>query len=106
MTEILVKPGACKFETKIKATIKDKKTREMDVEIESECKDVKKLSRSLKNINSLEVLDSNFIDNEIYKKADKYLEHVTCPIPCAILKAIEAEAGLALKKDVRIEFKK
>ena len=40
-----------------------------------------------------------------YQAALQNIEHITCPVPVAILKAIEAELGLALPKDVAIRFK-
>lgn len=34
------------------------------------------------------------------------MEHISCPIPVAILKAVEAELGFAAPKDVSIKIQK
>jgi hypothetical protein len=36
----------------------------------------------------------------------KYCTHAACPVPVAIVKAIEIEAGLALPTDVTIKLSK
>jgi hypothetical protein len=43
-------------------------------------------------------------ESAVYQSAAKHLRHVACPIPTAILKAIEVEVGVALPKDVTIKF--
>jgi len=45
-----------------------------------------------------------FRDNPVYVSAAKHLKHVACPVPSAILKAIETEAGLNVPKDAQIDF--
>jgi len=47
---------------------------------------------------------AGFADNPVYRSAAKHLKHVACPVPSAILKAIETESGMNVPKDVRIEF--
>jgi len=32
----------------------------------------------------------------------EHLRHAACPVPCALIKAVEAAAGLALPKDVSV----
>jgi hypothetical protein len=41
----------------------------------------------------------------VYQSAARHIRHTACPIPIAILKAIEVEVGIALPKDVTISFK-
>jgi len=43
-------------------------------------------------------------ESVVYQSAAKHIRHTACPIPTAILKAIEVEAGVALPKDVTITF--
>jgi hypothetical protein len=40
--------------------------------------------------------------NPVYQNAD--ILHAVCPVPCAILKACEAEAGFAVKKPIKIDL--
>lgn len=100
MVRVVVDPGVCQFRTEIK--VKRSRTGVL-VNIKSECEAVRALSENLKEINESTLLE-RFINNEVYKAATNCLKHVTCPVPCTVLKAVEAEMGLALKRDVRIEF--
>ena len=43
-------------------------------------------------------------ESAIYQSAARHIRHTACPIPAAILKAIEVEVGIALPKDVTITF--
>ena len=43
-------------------------------------------------------------ESAVYQSAAKHIRHTACPIPAAILKAIEVEVGIALPKDVTITF--
>ena len=43
-------------------------------------------------------------ESVVYQSAARHIRHTACPIPAAILKAIEVEVGIALPKDVTITF--
>lgn len=43
-------------------------------------------------------------ESMVYQSAAKHIRHTACPIPSAIIKAIEVETGVALPKDVTITF--
>ena len=43
-------------------------------------------------------------ESAVYQSAAQHIRHTACPIPAAILKAIEVEVGIALPKDVTITF--
>ena len=43
-------------------------------------------------------------ESAVYRSAGQHIRHTACPIPAAILKAIEVEVGIALPKDVTITF--
>ena len=43
-------------------------------------------------------------ESAVYQSAARHIRHTACPIPTAILKAIEVEVGIALPKDVTITF--
>jgi hypothetical protein len=45
------------------------------------------------------------LDNSaIYRSAASHIRHLGCPVPAAIVKAIEVEVGIALPKDVTIKI--
>jgi hypothetical protein len=67
---------------------------------------VAKMAEELRELDwSRDVLE-NITKSMVYKAAEKHLKHVSCPVPCAVLKAIEVEAGIALPKKVSIEIEK
>jgi len=101
MTRVTVDPGICDFTTTIEVNKSTK--RKVKVLINSQCEWVTELGESLTEIDQWDVI-KQYIDCEIYKVASKCHLHVTCPVPMAVLKAIEVEAGLALPRDVVIRF--
>ena len=46
------------------------------------------------------------LKNPVYLAAARHLKHAACPVPAAVLKALEVEAGLNVKKDATIVFEK
>ncbi|MBQ7978354.1 MAG: hypothetical protein IKQ93_06495 [Candidatus Methanomethylophilaceae archaeon] len=75
----------------------------VNVVIESNCPMVQKLT-PIEGINPYEAIGTPFTESEIYKKAAECLRHTACPVPCGIVKAVEAESGMGLKKPVSITF--
>ncbi len=101
-TTVTVDAGVCKMRTKITAW----STEMGDVEytIESDCPKILRLSWSVKPLNPFDVVEVPFKDNPVYLLASEELEHAACPVPCAIVKAIEVASGLGLKRDVSIKI--
>jgi len=100
MTKVIVHPGICGFDAFLEAINSDGVVK---LQIKSECEDVKKLAEILTEV-SLKDLIGPLNQNKVYKTATKCISHSSCPIVCAIIKAVEVELGLALKKDVTIKF--
>lgn len=98
-----VDAGACRFRTRIVGKPEGEKVR---LVIESDCPCIKELAKDLKGVVIFEALKLPYSDNPVFLKAGKVLRHSTCPVPIAILKCVEAAAGLALKRDVKVEFEK
>ena len=103
MTKVVVNCGACGFSVTVRAS--KGRDRKIALEIESECPMAKKMGEE---ISSLDVAAyfSGFLNNPVYRSAARHLKHVTCPLPGGILKAVEVEAGLNVKKDASIVFVK
>jgi hypothetical protein len=56
------------------------------------------------NINRIETVKS-FNQNIVYSKLGEAMPGCTpCVVPCAIIKAIWTELGMALKKNAKIQF--
>ena len=101
MTNVTVEAGICGFTSTIEVSkLSAKRVR---VDITSDCEMVSKLGEQLHDVELRNVL--KLPENPLLCKcAHRYIRHVACPVPVAILKAIEVEVGLALAKDVVIHF--
>ncbi len=104
MTTVIVNSGACGFTV----TIKVKKTGEdgkIAVSLETDCDRVRKMLEDIAVLDRFAPL-TGFHSNLVLRSAAKHLRHPACPVPSAILKAIEVEAGFNIPKDVSIHFVK
>ena len=101
MTKVIISPGVCGFTTSVEVEMIDKKR--LSCKIESECKTVAGLNEILLEINKWDVLKPR-AESELYLKLSGHPLHLSCPVPVGIIKAVEAEAGLALARDVTIHF--
>ncbi len=103
MTTVIVNPGACGFEVTIVA--EKQPDGKIAVSLDTECETMKKM---LEDISLLDkrVVFAKFQNNPVYLAASKHLKHAACPVPSAILKAVEVEAGLNVAKDAAIAFVK
>jgi hypothetical protein len=103
MTEVEVFSGICGFKTTIR--VEDQKKYKATCIIESDCPNHKKVAK---------ILDSTILNlmDELFKKGKSQVlnacqgivPHVSCPVPAAILKALEVGVGLALPADATITF--
>jgi hypothetical protein len=101
MTRVVVEAGICGFTSTIEVSkLSAKRVR---VDITSDCEMVSKLGEQLHDMelrNALKLPENPLL----CKGAHRYIRHAACPVPIAIIKAIEVEVGLALAKDVVIHF--
>lgn len=100
---VRVDPGICGFACSVYA--QKRKTREVKINIEgSECKQIQRLSELITQIGFRDVFLPLTI-NPVFVSAEKAGCHPSCVIPAAVIKAAEVALGLALKRDVVIQFK-
>jgi hypothetical protein len=101
MTRVIVDAGICGFTATIEVfKLSAKRVR---VDISSDCEMVSKLGEQLREVEWINAL--KLPENPLLCKcAHRYINHVDCPVPVAIIKAIEVEVGLALAKDAVIHF--
>ena len=103
MKKLHVFPGVCGLDTVI--TTETNEDEELVLNIQSKCPAVMKLADELKEpLDAYSICFSKPGTGEIYEKASKVLIHGACPTAAGIIKCIEAEAGLALAKDVSFVF--
>ena len=101
MTRAVVDPGICGKTVTIEVIRVGK--RRVRIQITSDCEKVTKLGESCIELDQWEALKPQ-VDSQVYKCASECRLHGACPVPMAILKAVEVEAGLALPRPVHLYF--
>ena len=103
MTSVIVNSGGCGFTVTV--TAEKGKEKKIVISLDTACEMVQKMLADIATVDQRVTL-IGFRDNPIYLSAAKHLKHTACPVPSAILKAIEVEAGLNVSKDATIVFSK
>jgi hypothetical protein len=103
MTEIEVFSGICGFKTTLR--VEDHKKYNATVVIESACPNHRKVAEILNGVN-INVMDELFRKgkSQVLNACQGIIPHVSCPVPAAILKALEVGVGLALPANATITF--
>lgn len=95
-------PGICGFSCTVYA--RKLEARSVQIEIEgSECKQIQRLSEMITRLGLKDVFIP-LTRNPVFVCAEKAGCHPSCAIPTAVIKAAEVALGLALKRDVVIQF--
>lgn len=102
MTVVEVDPGVCRMNATVEVTKVEK--RKFKVAVTSECKMIAKMGDLLGEIDLKDVMKPH-TESLVYQSASQCRLHLACPVPMAVLKAIEVEAGLALPKSITVNFK-
>jgi hypothetical protein len=99
---VSVQPGACGFSCTIRAKKTDR--RRVAVEISgSQCRQIQKLSGCITAL-SMKELFAPLTCNPVYTRAEQSGCHASCPVPCAILKAVEVAMEMAVPRDVQLKI--
>jgi hypothetical protein len=103
MTKVVVTAGACGFTSVIRAVKRPE--RAIEISVESGCAMVQKMAAEITRLGRRDAL-TGILHNPVYLAAGRHLKHAACPVPSAVLKALEVEAGLNVEKDATITFEK
>lgn len=103
MTKVIVHSGICGFSVAITAEKGQAKT--ITISLDTDCEMVSKMRDDISALDLMAAFTRQ-VQNPVYRSASQHIKHAACPVPAAILKALEVEAGLALPKDVTIKFQK
>ena len=98
MTKVEVSPGVCGFTTQI--TAEQNADGQVEVKLESDCDRIQAYAESLETIDPITALYAPDAGQELACPGC----HRVCLVPVVVLKAVEAEAGLALKMDGGFRF--
>jgi hypothetical protein len=105
MTVLNVQAGACGCTARVTARKVD--DRHVQVLIESDCEQVVAMNADLTQLQwkgkGHEVF-GRLLESAVYRSASDHIRHTACPVPSAILKAIEVEVGAAVPADVSFVF--
>jgi hypothetical protein len=101
VTVVEVDAGCCGFTTKIEILKVDNQM--VKAAVSSDCEMITAWGKELGSLDWGQCL-KNFVDSPVFQCASKHISHVACPIPVALIKAMEVEAGLALPASVIIRF--
>ncbi|MDR0335209.1 MAG: hypothetical protein LBH69_04920 [Methanomassiliicoccaceae archaeon] len=99
-SKVTVDAGVCKMITVINARTNEDGY--VELEIESDCPNILRMSWGLKPEFAFMVVEAPMNKTQIYKLASEDIPHTACPVPSAMLKAIEIAGDLGIKRDVHI----
>lgn len=102
MVIVEVKPGVCQFITRIQAQGDD--AFQVSFEISSDCAQIQALAAQLGDLSALAELGRSIVETTPYRLAAACRVHAACPVPSALMKAIEVASGMALPADVEIRI--
>lgn len=104
MALVEVNAGVCGFHTRIVSTADDMFN--VKLEITSDCEHIRQLAEQLQEVAAFEEIQRPINQTTPYQVAAACHAHAACPVPSAIIKAIEVAAGLALPADVHMTITK
>ena len=73
-------------------------------QIDSECAHIRKMAEQLQELSAIDELRRPINETSPYQVAGQCGAHAACPVPSAILKAVEVATGMALPADVQIRI--
>jgi hypothetical protein len=102
MAKLRVEAGACGFTAILQ--VEEIEGHTLRVVITSDCEQLSAMNPDLASLQWRQGVFCRMDESLIYHIASRRISHTACPIPSAILKAIEVEVGLAPPKNVIMEF--
>ncbi len=109
MAKAEVTAGICGFKTEIEATADAANPFLVHLQFDSPCKAVQRFGDELKDVDALVECTGRSLSSSqavVFECGRNCLSHAACPVPVAVIKAVEIAAGLALPKDVEIKLTK
>ncbi len=104
MSKVTVEAGVCGFATEIETLIND--SQQVVLKIDSQCPNIRALAEDYNLSEGMTEVFMPFGESPLFQAAKRHLKHSACPIPSAIMKAIEVTCGLALPRDVTMKIER
>ena len=99
---VCVDAGVCKMRTLI--TAKDNGMGLIELDIKSDCPNILKMSWRLEPMSPYAEVEAEFNKSTIYQLANDAIPHTACPVPSAMVKALEVAGDLGLIREAVIRF--
>jgi len=99
---VVVDAGPCKMKTRIHAVQEEDMM--VRIDIESDCHHILKMSWRVKPVNPYTEVEASINETDIYRWASEVLPHAACPVPGAMIRAVEAASDLGVRRDASIRF--
>jgi hypothetical protein len=104
VSKVRVEAGVCGFVTEIDAVLNE--SQQVKLEIDSTCPNIMALAEEYNLSEGMTEVFIPFGEAPLFQAAKKHLKHTACPVPSAIMKAIEVTCGLALPRDVTMKIER
>ncbi|MBN1320347.1 MAG: hypothetical protein JXA87_05825 [Thermoleophilia bacterium] len=104
MVKVEIDPGVCGHKTTVKAV--GGEAYAVQIEVDSTCSHVQNMMAGLGEVNALQQIGLRNGLPSVLQTAYDHCAHAACPVPSALIKAIEVAAGLALPQDVSMRITK
>ena len=85
-------------------TAKDNGMGLIELDIKSDCPNILKMSWRLEPMSPYAEVEAEFNKSTIYQLANDAIPHTACPVPSAMVKALEVAGDLGLKREAVIRF--
>ena len=103
MTRVEVNPGVCGLVCNIEVERIDKQS--VKIAVATDCEMISELGESLMEAELREIMKQP-VESVVYRAASQCQLHPACPVPSAIIKAVEVETGMALPRDVAMHIQR
>lgn len=102
MTKVEVEPGNCGMKAVITADSEDGQS--VRLSVETSCPHVRAAIDGLGEVDGIIEATRPPGESAVYKALAAQCTHSACPVPMAVLKAVEVESGMALPQDVTVRM--
>ena len=99
MAQATIQP-TCGLITTVEAALTD--DRRVTIRIESACKAIRRIAEELTEVDPYQEIGGRGAESRVLALGRAHCSHASCPVPVAILKAVEVAAGLDLPKPIII----
>lgn len=104
MTKVRINAGACGYTSVVK--VHSLNNNQVHINIITACRMLQSFNEKLGVVDWTKGVFDRFCDSIIYKTAHETLKHTDCPVPMAIIKAIQVEIKGSVPKNLSMTFEK